>query len=274
MPPSEWGARRSFPAHDPSAPVLLTLDIGNTAIKGGLFDGPALDRTFRMATDAAASVPAYRHALRRHLDGAEVERIGVVSVVPAVTALLTEAAQAETMRLPLVVSHRLSLPFEMGYETPDTLGTDRIAAAVGAWALYHDDAPDRPLVVVDAGTAVTLEVVSADGVFLGGTIGAGPDLVRRALARGTAQLPEVEARLPRRAVGRSTKEALQAGLMWAFLDGVRSLLARVTDELGAAPLVVATGGWSELLAEHIDAIDHVEPDLVLHGVRTLLDLNP
>lgn len=264
-----------MPSHAQTpAPLLLTLDIGNTAIKGGLFDGSALARTFRMATDATASVPAYRHALRHHLDGAEIERVGLVSVVPAVAPLLVEAAQAETMRLPLVVSHRLALPFDMGYETPDTLGTDRIAAAAGAWTLYRGAAPDRPLVIVDAGTAVTLEVVSADGVFLGGTIGAGPDLVRRALARGTAQLPEVEARLPRRAIGRSTKEALQAGLMWPFLDGVRSLLARAADELGAEPLVIATGGWGALLAEHTEAVDHVAPDLVLHGVRALLDLNP
>jgi type III pantothenate kinase len=254
--------------------VVLALDIGNTAIKGGLFEGVDLRRTFRLETDPAASVPAYRHALRHHLDGVDVERVGVASVVPPVAALVTEAVRAETMRLPLAVSHHLPLPFEMGYETPETLGTDRIAAAAGAWALYRDDAPERPLVVVDAGTAVTLEVVSADGVFLGGTIGAGPDLVRRALAGGTAQLPEVDARLPRRAIGRSTKEALQAGLMWPFLDGVRGLLARTTDELGAAPLVVATGGWSELLAAHVEAVDHVEPDLVLHGVRALLASSP
>lgn len=253
--------------------MVLALDIGNTAIKGGLFDGTDLRRTFRLATDPAASVPAYRHALRHRLDGAEVEHVGIVSVVPTVGALVTEAARAETMQLPLVVSHRSPLPFAMGYETPETLGTDRIAAAAGAWTRYHDGAPDRPLVVVDAGTAVTLEVVSADGTFLGGTIGAGPDLVRRALARGTAQLPEVDARLPRRAVGRSTKEALQAGLMWPFLDGVRGLLARTADELGADPVVVATGGWSELLAAHVEAVDHVEPDLVLHGVRALLALS-
>lgn len=254
------------------SPVLLALDIGNTAIKGGLFDGATLRRTFRLTTDPAASVPAYRHALRHHLDGVQIDGIGIASVVPAVGACVTEAARAETMRLPLVVSHRSPLPFAMGYETPETLGTDRIAAAAGAWTRYHDDAPGRPLVVVDAGTAVTLEVVSADGVFLGGTIGAGPDLIRRALARGTAQLPEVDARLPRRAIGRSTKEALQAGLMWPFLDGVRGLLARTTDELGADPLVVATGGWGELLATHVDAVDHVEPDLVLHGVRALMAL--
>jgi type III pantothenate kinase len=254
--------------------MILTLDIGNTAVKGGLFDGPDLVRTFRLASDASASVPAYRHALRHHLGGEDVERVGLASVVPAVAERIAEAARAETLHLPLAVAPDLALPFAMGYETPMTLGTDRIAAAAGAWARFHSDAPDRPLVVVDAGTAVTLEVVSADGVFLGGAIGAGPDLVRRALARDTAQLPEIDAVVPRRAVGRSTAEALQAGVMLPFLDGVRGLLARVTAELGAAPLVVATGGWSSLLAEHVEAIRHVEPHLVLYGVRDVLERNP
>lgn len=254
--------------------MILALDIGNTAVKGGLFDGTALVRTFRFATDPAASVPAYRHALRHHLGGAEVQQIGIASVVPAVTERLAEAVRAETLLPALVVRHTLALPFAMGYETPETLGTDRLAAAAGAHALYREAQPDRPLVVVDAGTAVTVEVVSADDVFLGGTIGAGPDLVRRALAGGTAQLPDVAPDLPRRAIGRSTREAIQSGLLFPFLDGVRGLLTRIADELGTEPYAVATGGWGTLLAEHVPAIVHAEPHLVLHGVRALLDLNP
>ncbi|MEM1041368.1 MAG: type III pantothenate kinase [Bacteroidota bacterium] len=254
--------------------MILALDIGNTAVKGGLFDGAHLARTFRLATDPAASVPTYRHTLRRHLDGAEVERIGIASVVPGVAERVTEAVRAETLRVPVLVRPSLALPFEMGYRTPETLGADRLAAAAGAWNRYRTDAPDRPLVVVDAGTAVTVEVVSADGVFLGGAIGAGPDLVRRALARGTGQLPEVEAEIPKRAVGRSTEEGVHAGTMLPFLDGVRGLLARVAGELDAEPLVIATGGWGGLLAEHISRIDHTESHLVLRGVRVLLGLNP
>lgn len=254
--------------------MILALDIGNTAVKGGLFDGAALSRTFRFATDPAASVPAYRHALRHHLAGAEVRRVGIASVVPAVTGRLAEAVRAETLRPALVVQHTLVLPFAMGYETPETLGTDRLAAAAGALARYRAARPGRPLVVVDAGTAVTVEVVSADDVFLGGAIGAGPDLVRRALAGGTAQLPEVMPVLPRRAVGRSTREAIQSGLLLPFLDGTRGLLARITDELRTEPFAVATGGWGALLAEHLPEIDHAEPHLVLHGIRALLDLNP
>lgn len=254
--------------------LLLTLDIGNTAVKGALFEGLTLLRTFRLATDPTASVPAYRHALRSHLAGAEVDRVGIASVVPVVAERVAEAGRAETLRVPLLVRPSLVLPFVMGYRTPETLGMDRLAAAAGAWSLYREEAPSRPLVVVDAGTAVTTEVVSSDGVFLGGSIGAGPDLVRGALARGTAQLPDVKPTVPRRPIGRSTEEALHAGIMLSFLDGVRGLLARITDELGTEPLVIITGGWGELLAEHLESVDHTEPDLVLHGVRALLDLNP
>lgn len=254
--------------------MTLALDIGNSAVKGGLFDGAVLVRTFQFETDPAASVPAYRHTLRHYLENAEARRVGLASVVPTVTERLGEAVRAETLQLPTIVGPALALPFKMGYETPETLGTDRIAAAAGAHALYRKMHPHRPLVIVDAGTAVTVEVVSADDVFLGGTIGAGPDLVRRVLSRETAQLPEVRATLPRRAIGRSTREAMQIGIMTPFLDGVRGLLARIAAELGTTPFVVATGGWGTLLAEHIATIDHVEPNLVLHGIRVLLDLNP
>lgn len=253
--------------------MTLALDIGNTAVKGGLFDDDDLVRTFRFETDAGASVPAYRHALRHRLGGDEVQRAGIASVVPAVTQRLAEAVHAETLALPLVVQPTLALPFDLAYETPETLGTDRLAAAAGAHALFRAE-HDGPLVTVDAGTAVTVEVVSADDVFLGGAIGVGPDLVRRALARDTAQLPDVPPALPRRAIGRSTRGSIQSGLLFPFLDGVRGLLTRIIDELDGQPLVVATGGWGALLTEHLDAIDRVEPNLVLHGVRVLLDLNP
>lgn len=253
--------------------MTLALDIGNTAVKGGLFDGDALVRTFRFATDATASVPAYRHALRHHLGSVDVQRIGIASVVPTVTDRLVAAVQAETLHPPLVIHHTLVLPFAMGYETPETLGTDRIAAAAGAHALFRAEHPG-PLVTVDAGTAVTVEVLSADDEFQGGAIGAGPDLLRRALAGDTAQLPDVAPRLPRRTIGRSTRASIQSGILFPFLDGVRGLLARVADELADEPFIVATGGWGGLLAKHIDAIDAHEPYLVLHGVRTLLSLNP
>ena len=101
---------------------------------------------------------------------------------------------------------------------------------------------------------------------------AGPGLVRDALSRGTAQLPPVSLALPATPVGRSTAEALQAGILFGFLDGVRGMLGRLHHHLGARPIVVATGGWADFLKAHLDEIDHVEPHLVLHGIRTLMTL--
>ncbi len=249
--------------------MTLTLDIGNTAIKGGLFAGEHLARTFRCETDTAP--PTLLAFLRDHLDGSGVERVGVVSVVPPATERLLEAIEAATGRRASVISAATPLPFAVGYGTPETLGSDRVAAVAGAWTRYPDAGRGgtRPLVVVDAGTAVTVEVL-ADGCYLGGAIAAGPDLTRRALARGTAQVPEVEPELPASPIGRSTCEAVQAGVMLPFLDGVQGLLRRTAGALGEAPFVVVTGGWGGWLAARIPEIDRVEPELVLHGVRALV----
>ena len=250
----------------------LALDAGNSALKGGLFDGDDVAATFRLALRPSEGPEAWASALASHLAGRRVERIGLASVVPAVTAHLEAVLPRLVGAAPLVIRHTLALPFRLAYETPETLGTDRIAAAAAAFARYSD-AGRRSVVALDAGTAVTLEVVEAGGVYRGGVIGAGPQLVRQALAGGTAQLPTVPLVLPPSAVGRSTQEALQAGILYGFLDGVRGLLRRTADALGAAPAVVATGGWSPFLAEHLDAIDDVDPHLVLRGIRVLMQLN-
>ncbi|MFQ5572290.1 MAG: type III pantothenate kinase, partial [Rhodothermales bacterium] len=169
----------------------------------------------------------------------------------------------------------MKLPFTLAYETPHTLGTDRLAAAVAAWTMHGltDNHDPRCIVALDAGTAITYDVVDQFGVFRGGAIGAGPQLLNAALSKGTAQLPSVPTELPTTPIGRSTQEALQAGIMYAFLDGVQGLLARIGDTLEDAPFVVATGGWADFLHTHLNAIDHVEPHLVLHGIRILMALN-
>lgn len=250
----------------------LALDAGNSALKGGLFDGDDLAATFRLALRPNEEPEAWAAALAPHLAGRRVERAGLASVVPAVTAHLRTVVPDLVGVAPLVIRHTLALPFRLAYETPETLGTDRIAAAAAAFARYGDEGR-RGVVALDAGTAVTLEVVEAGGLYRGGVIGAGPHLVREALAGGTAQLPPVPLVLPPSAVGRSTREALQAGILYAFIDGVRGLLHRTAEALGAAPVVVATGGWSPFLAKHLDEIDDVDPHLVLRGIRVLMTLN-
>lgn len=248
---------------------FLAVDAGNSAVKAARWGGDGWSDVLRWPTTGDVPLDALT-ALADGVDGA-----GLASVVPAHTARLADALRAAGAE-PVVVSAALALPFAMRYRTPTTLGADRLAAAVAAWAGWGHD---RPVVALDAGTAVTLDVVVPDdgeptgAAYLGGAIAPGPDLLRRALARETGQLPDVAWALPPSPVGASTAEAVQSGLAGLFADGVAGLLARTTRALADAghppPVVVATGGWAPWLAGSGAAVDAVAPMLVHDGIRRL-----
>jgi type III pantothenate kinase len=254
--------------------MLLALDIGNSAVKAALFEGDTLvDARALTPPDNKATPPTdhWREALAPWTEHAPVERVGLVSVVPTRTEALAEALRSLT-DAPLVrVTPALDLPFDMAYETPDTLGHDRLAAAAAAWVRYGRDGPQSVL-VVDAGTALNYEVVHRSGVYRGGAIAAGPALARHALRSGTAQLPAVPLSLPDAPVGNATQTALQSGLMWGLVDQTRGMCRRLAAALPDAPRVVLTGGWSRLLVDHFETAHHA-PHLVLRGTR-LLALQP
>ena len=245
--------------------VFLALDVGNSSTKAAVWDGTAWSDVARFPSDDAPP-------------GVWADRLGplvrpgtpsgVASVVPAVTRSLSEGVRLVTGAAPGVVSARLALPFRMGYRTPETLGADRLAAAVAAFALGDGG----PVVAVDAGTALTLDAVDvpADGpVYLGGAIAPGPDLLARSLARGTGALPDIALTPDAVAVGTTTAEGIQAGVAGLFLGGVERLLAQTSAALSARPFVVAAGGWAGWLVDRGLAVDAVVPTLVLDGVRLL-----
>ena len=239
---------------------FLALDAGNSAVKAAVWDGGWGAVARWPSDDAPAGV--WRQRVAAVAGGAG--RAGIASVVPRLTGALAEAAEAATGAAPVVVSAAMPLPFRLAYRTPATLGADRLAAAVAALAL----ADGRAVVALDAGTAITTEAVTAEPAYLGGAILPGPDLLRRALARDTGQLPDVPWPDAPSAVGATTAEAIQAGLGVLVLDGVAGLLRRTVAAVGGDALVVATGGWAPWLARHLP-IDRVEPTLVLDGVRLL-----
>ena len=255
--------------------MWLTLDIGNSAVKGGFFEDDRLIDSFRIPLHGEGEEGSWQAGFETQVQGRSITRAALTSVVPAETPDVVALVERLTGVRAEVIHHQMRLPFTLAYETPQTMGVDRLAAAAAAWILYgHPDTPTpRSVVALDAGTAVTYEVVDRTGVFRGGTIGAGPRLIRKALARGTAQLPAVPLDLPPTPIGRSTQEALQAGIMYAFLDSVCGMLDRIGQTLGERPFVVATGGWRDVLNTHLDAVDHVDPHLVLHGIRVLMTLN-
>lgn len=246
---------------------FIAVDVGNTSVKVARHDGADWGEisSFSSSLDAPEAVWAPRLAKMAQAGDAS----GVCSVVPALAPRLAAALEAVTGTAPFVVAHDGPLPFRMGYATPATLGNDRIAAAAAAWLRFSSG---RPVVAFDAGTALTVEAIDVDArgpVYLGGAILPGPHTLRRSLARGTAQLPEVEWERPEHVIGRSTAEAIQSGLTTLVLDGLAGLLSRTAAELSAPPVVVATGGWGGWLAKRLRAVDHVAPHLVLDGVRLL-----
>lgn len=251
--------------------MWLTVDAGNSRIKLALFgDDQAPMSVETLPTNGDPD--EYRRALSSFAGASSIERIGIaaVSATPALDRVFDELVPA-TPRLR--VQAGLRLPINNTYETPTTLGADRLASAVGAWVIYGRPA-ERPTVVVDAGTAVTYEVVTRDGTFIGGAIAPGPRLQLDALNRGTAQLPRLEDIESRSPVGASTRAAIEAGVLYGFVDSVSGMLRRIEHDLGEIPLVVLTGGWSAPLSPSL-MMDHVvNPHLVLKGVRILMEDNP
>lgn len=258
----------------PERPSILAVDIGNSTVKCGLFKGAELVRVFRTPTSRSPAEPGWQTFFSGALAEERVDQIGMVSVVPHVTPEVRSALLDISGTDPHLFSHRATLPFTLDYLTPETLGTDRLAAAAGAWIrIQRTCEKPRTVVVLDAGTAVTIDVVEKNGAYRGGIISPGPVLTAGALNLGTAQLPTVETVLPEHVIGRSTYEAIQSGVMFGFIESVTGLLRRVVSEEPAPAFILATGGWATLLSEHIPAIDAVEPDLVLYGIFELTLLN-
>lgn len=241
--------------------MWLTLDIGNSTLKAGLFDNGRLIRHRSWLIDDGCEV-----GLSNWIQKRSITRTGLCSVVPAITERIIDVVDLPSV---LVVSSGLELPFDVAYERPDLLGTDRIAAAAAAWVRYG---PSAPVVVVDAGTTATVDVIH-HGTFLGGSIVAGPSMLVQALAERTAALPIVPLELPNGPYGQSTTSAIQHGVMHGFTDAVQGAILRASSALPSPPVVVATGGWHQMLANCVAAINNVLPHLVLIGIWEIMRLN-
>ncbi len=261
------------PAYDPA--MLLAVDIGNTNVTIGLFRAGVLVATRRAATTARATADELEFLLDGllRLDDAsfgDVQAIACASVVPHLTAGL-EAVAARRDR-PLVVASAGTVPIAIRVDRPQEAGADRLVNALAAARLYG-----TPAVVVDFGTATTLDCVAADGAYVGGAIAPGLELGLQALAARTAKLPRIELRAPDRAIGRDTVSAMQSGTIFGYQALAAGLLARVRRELADTARVapaevraILTGGLSAApWARALEGIDAIDPDLTLKGLAIL-----
>ena len=253
--------------------MLLAIDIGNTNIKLAAFDGEMIVASSRLSS-RATDTPSHGAAMICDwlagcgIQQQDVNGIVFCSVVPPLTTMVEQAARDtfDTVALDVKGADRLGITLDV--DKPDGVGTDRIVNAAAAYGLYGG-----PSIVVDFGTATTFDVVTRDGVFIGGVITPGITLVSEALTRGAAQLPPIEPVFPDNVIGRDTDQAMRAGLMYGYLELVEGLIRRITREIGAQPRVIGTGGLAKPIAKKTNIIDIVEPDLTLQGLRFLWELN-
>ncbi len=252
--------------------MLLAIDIGNSHIVFGTFDGEKLTRECRMATQLHKTADEYGILVKNILEHRTIspKRItGAIlsSVVPALTAVFEEMVQTYFSVTPLIVTHQLPTGITIRYHRPEEVGSDRIVNAAAAFHLFREGG--KPIIIVDFGTATTFDVVSEQGDYLGGAIAPGLVVSSEALFSHTAKLPLVELIIPKSAIGRDTPSSIQSGLIFGHVGLVNEMVDRVSREMNNAPLVVATGGLSRLIAPLCKVISVVKPALTLEGLMLI-----
>ena len=250
--------------------MLLAIDIGNTNIVLGIFEGSILSENWRLATlrDRTADelrVLVSRLFEERGLDMEQVSGVVLASVVPPLTTTVTEMVRG-AFGLETLAIDATNAGLPVRYHAPEDVGADRLVNGVAAVAEYG---PGRPLIVVDFGTATSFDAISKAGEYLGGVICPGVEISAEALFQRAARLPRVDVRRPDQLIGTSTVGSMRSGLYFGHVALVEGLVARLRDELaGERPAIcVATGGLAGTIAGETAAIDHVSPDLTLHGLR-------
>ncbi len=255
--------------------MLLTLDVGNSQIFCGVFDGEDLKTTFRRTSSIRASSDEFgtffRAALRENgMDPEEIDMAGICSVVPDAVHSLRNCFRKYFRFEPFVLQPGAKTGLKIRYRNPLEVGADKIANAIGALQRF----PGRNLLIIDFGTATTLCAVTKDKEYLGGIITPGINISMAALESQTARLPSVEILRPSEVLGRSTVESIQSGLYYGTLAAVRSLAASVTKAHFADehPLIIGTGGFGRLFEEE-HLFDEFVPELPLLGLRRALELS-
>jgi len=255
--------------------MLLALDIGNTQIHGGVFDGDLLRCQFRKSTQPLGSTDElgifFLSVLRENgVDPRSVGRVAVCSVVPAALHPVRGASKQYFGSEPFVLQAGVKTGLKVKYRNPLEVGADRIAGAIAASQRH----PGQNIIVVDCGTATTFDVITSGGDYLGGVILPGVGVSAETLASRTAKLPRVEIARPESVLGRSTVESIQSGLYHGHSGAISHIVAGLTAEVfgGQKPRVVGTGGFARMLEEE-RLFDEVVPELVLLGLRHAEHLN-
>jgi type III pantothenate kinase len=257
--------------------MLLAIDIGNTNIVLGVFEGQQLEVSWRLSTmrdRTSDELGIWVAQLFQHsgLDISRVRWVIISSVVPQLTRTATGMVDRYFKLKPLIVDGATKTGMPVLYENPAEVGADRIVNAIGAYERYGRDAA-RPVIVVDFGTATTFDAISGKGEYLGGVICPGIQISADALFQRAARLPRIDVQKPKQVIGRTTVGSMESGLFYGYVGLVEGLVQRIRGELGSAAVCVATGGLADVIAPETSTIQAVDPELTLGGLRIVWERN-
>jgi len=250
--------------------MLLAIDIGNTNVTFGVFDGEKLFTTWRMATDVDKMPDEYAIFMLsmlhyQDIQTSDITGIAMCSTVPPLITIFEELFEKYFNITPLVVSPGIKTGVRIRMENPREVGPDRIANTAAAHYLYKG-----PVIVVDVGTATTFDVVSREGDFIGGVIATGIGTAAEALFQRAAALPRIELVAPKKAIGTSTVMAMQSGIVFGYVGLVEGIVTRIQQEMDEKAIVVATGGYARIIAGETSVISE---DITLIGLRQIYLMN-
>lgn len=249
--------------------MLLTADIGNTSITLGIFEEDALVEEYRLASDKDLSLEEYEVLLKSLFKDFKVDGCIISSVVEELTNKFKTAVNNVFKFEAIVLSTDINTGVEILLDNPDEAGADRIANAAGAYVLYN-----HPVIVVDFGTATTFDIVNGNGQFIGGVIAPGVTLQLKALNKFTSKLPRIDVTLSNFAIGHNTTDAILSGVLRGSAAMIDGLVEQCEKELGQKAVLVATGGYSGLIANYLKRpFDFINPTLTLEGLRYLYQIN-
>ena len=254
--------------------MLLTIDIGNTHVALGLFDGETLLHHWRLGTHRQDTSDETSATLRSlfELAGVSLDRVEasiIACVVPPLLPIFERTCEKLVRREPVVVGPGVRTGVALRVDNPREVGADRIVNSVAAYEL----AGGGPAIAIDFGTATSFDCISEDGAFVGGAIFPGVLVSLEALVARASRLSSVEIVRPPSAIGRNTTHNLQSGMLFGYAGMVDTMVGRLRKELGNRASVVATGGLANLIALEAQTIERVEPFLTLEGLRLIYDRN-
>jgi type III pantothenate kinase len=253
--------------------MLLAIDIGNTSVHFGIFQGEELRDTWRLGSDVERLPDEYAilvlGLLRTAGVGpAEITDCVISSTVPVLTQTFGDLTRRYFHTNTLTVSSGVRTGLRILYDNPRDVGADRVIDAVAALKLYGP-----PLIVVDCGTATVFDAISREGDYVGGAIAPGIGIAAEALFQRASRLYRVDLERPKSAIGKNTVHALQSGIMFGYVGLVEGIVARFQRELGGGAHVIGTGGYSPIIARETPVIEVVNTELTLEGLRLVYDLN-